>query len=61
MTPRPCPECGKRTKPHGPPVPHGYFLDQIIVCPSCDWCGVQSQIIAEPRADLPQQLSLFEP
>lgn len=53
---RPCPACGRRTQPHGRPQRLGAYLDQIIVCPACDWCGVESIEAPPELTNEPTQL-----
>jgi hypothetical protein len=47
---RTCGGCSKATcKTYGAPKLHGgAFLDQIVVCPKCGWCGVVTEILDEP-------------
>ena len=57
---RACGGCSKSVKKIGPPVLHGAFLDQIIECPSCGWCGVETKIVDLQTYKLePKQLQLF--
>jgi hypothetical protein len=42
---RACGNCSKPVKKVGPPVLHGAFLDQVIDCPACGWCGVETEIV----------------
>lgn len=39
-----CPDCYKRIEKVGPPVlcESSGFLDQIVQCTNCDWCGVET-------------------
>lgn len=61
---RKCPDCSKPTKRHGEPALHGNFLDQIVVCPGCGWCGVRTEMLSDVAARKFEaeltQLPLFE-
>lgn len=56
---RACGDCSKSVRKYGPVVRHGCFLDQIVVCPHCGWCGVETVIIDEDEPVEPVQLELF--
>ncbi len=57
---RTCPECTQRTRAHGPAKRLGLWVDQVIVCPRCGWCGVQSWSVDEYDAPAaPAQLELW--
>ncbi len=51
-----CPDCGKKIAKHGPPKRVGSFVDQVIYCLSCKWCGVETQ---QKPLEI-KQLNLFE-
>ncbi len=60
---RKCPDCSRITRGGGEPTLSDRFLDQIIVCPGCGWCGVHTEILGKEaarkfEAEL-KQLSLF--
>ncbi len=45
---RPCPACNGRPKKYGPATTLASgFRDQIIICPACGWCGVESKFNAD--------------
>lgn len=56
---KPCPSCKSKLVKVGPPVRYGYFLDQLLDCPQCDWCGVDS--VDAPATTHPQQLAFGFP
>ncbi|MBA4363867.1 MAG: hypothetical protein C0411_24505 [Pseudomonas sp.] len=54
---RNCGDCGKvQVKKYGEPELHGRFLDQVVYCPQCGWCGVETE---QRDAHAPVQLALF--
>jgi hypothetical protein len=54
-----CPRCASRLRKIGPPARHGAFLDQLLDCAACDWCGVDTQCIDDrPATFTAQQLTL---
>ena len=52
-----CGECSKPCKKHGAPRRVGSFLDQIVVCTRCTWCGVESEAL---DVEILVQLDLFD-
>lgn len=48
-----CPDCRKSVRKYDEPTldSSGYFLDQIIVCSRCDWCGVDSRTLTRAEAE----------
>ena len=53
-----CGDCSKSVRKYGAPVFHGVFLDQIVICSHCGWCGVETEIM-EIEDQEPIQLDLF--
>lgn len=51
-----CGECSRPCKKHGEPRRNGAFVDQIVTCPKCGWCGVETEIIENEN---PVQLDMF--
>jgi hypothetical protein len=51
-----CGECSKPCKKYGAPRRNGSFLDQIVTCPKCGWCGVETEIVENEE---PIQLDMF--
>jgi hypothetical protein len=58
LTRRRCPACAGKLTPVGPPARHGAFLDQLLDCPACGWCGVASEITDPAAPAQPEQLQL---
>ena len=57
---RACGGCSKPVKKIGEPVLHGVFLDQVVDCPACGWCGVVTEIIDPVEYERePRQLEMF--
>jgi len=52
-----CGECSRPCKKHGELRRLGSFLDQIVTCPACGWCGVESEVIEHENFI---QLGLFD-
>ena len=42
---RACGECSAPCKKYGEPRRYGVFVDQIVTCTKCNWCGVETEII----------------
>jgi len=42
-----CGECSKPCKKYGAPRRLGSFLDQIVTCPKCGWCGVETEVVED--------------
>lgn len=40
-----CGNCSRPCKKHGEPRRNGSFIDQIVTCPKCGWCGVETEIV----------------
>lgn len=40
-----CGECSRPCKKYGEPRRVGVFIDQIVTCPKCGWCGVETEIV----------------
>ena len=58
---RACGGCAKPVKKIGEPVLHGgVFLDQVVDCPACGWCGVETVILSEPPPMKMKQVSMFD-
>ena len=55
---RSCGACSKPVRKYGPPVRHGCFMDQIVICTKCEWSGVETWIVED---DEPTQLSFMDP
>lgn len=53
-----CPRCAGRLRKIGPPQLHGAFVDQLLDCPACDWCGVESTYTSPGRQPDPQPTQL---
>ncbi len=51
-----CGECSRPCKKYGEPRRSGAFLDQIVTCPKCGWCGVETEIVENEE---PIQLDMF--
>ena len=47
-----CGECSSPCKKHGVPRRMGAFIDQIVTCPKCGWCGVETEITHEEAVQL---------
>lgn len=51
-----CGECSRPCKKYGEPRRLGAFVDQIVTCPKCGWCGVESEVVED---ESPVQLDMF--
>ena len=52
-----CGDCSKPCKKYGEPRRNGVFLDQVVMCTRCNWCGVESEVIEHEDF---VQLGLFD-
>lgn len=52
-----CGNCSRPCKKYGEPRRLGAFVDQIVTCPKCGWCGVETEITDEVES--PVQLDMF--
>lgn len=53
-----CPTCAGKLTKVGSPARHGAYLDQLLDCPACGWCGVVSEITDPTAPAQPEQLTL---
>lgn len=58
---RACGNCSKSCKKYGKPVRHGPFLDQIVDCEHCGWCGVETEILDDDTEQAEVQLEFDMP
>lgn len=54
---RACGECSAPCRRYGSPIKKRWFIDQVVICVKCGWCGVETVILDEPQ---PVQVALFQ-
>lgn len=58
-TKRTCPRCRKPAQKYGEPTQRGVFFDQVVHCPACGWCNVETEILCELPALVMKQIVMF--